>query len=271
MLECGLPGETAIRARWHIAVRAALSKRTKRRDVVDGAMACCATTAGRIHTAAGDQSRGWRAPPMIEEADSGSWPPDPAALPPCFSTTTRRPGAGGGAEADSDGDEIDLTGDLTEPPDSPTRATATITTAKCPDDYNVDMDGVEGSPDLCLAAVELLYVARRSVDTSRLWTMRWPQNAVSLIGRAGALSPGKTYKLMRALRKHHALNYLDQLWMLASDRRHTRRMPPPRYLNSKLTGGVCKSGWGRAETRPTTSCLAGSLCSGARLTSPHAS
>ena len=51
--------------------------------------------------------------------------------------------------------------------------------------------------------------------------MRWPQNAVSLVGRAGALSPGKTYKLMRALRKH-ALNYLDQQWMLASDRRHAK-------------------------------------------------
>ena len=42
--------------------------------------------------------------------------------------------------------------------------------------------------------------------------MRWPQNAVSLVGRASALSPGKTYKLMRALRKHALnLNYLDQL------------------------------------------------------------
>ena len=51
--------------------------------------------------------------------------------------------------------------------------------------------------------------------------MRWPQNAVSLFGRAGALSPGKTYLLMRALRKH-ALNYLDQLWVLASDRRHAK-------------------------------------------------
>ena len=51
--------------------------------------------------------------------------------------------------------------------------------------------------------------------------MRWPQNAVSLVGRAGTLSPGKTYKLMRALRKH-ALNYIDQLWMLASDRRHAK-------------------------------------------------
>ena len=40
MLECGLPGETAIRARWHTAVRAALAKRIKRRDVIDGVMAC---------------------------------------------------------------------------------------------------------------------------------------------------------------------------------------------------------------------------------------
>jgi hypothetical protein len=37
--------------------------------------------------------------------------------------------------------------------------------------------------------------------------MRWPQNAVSVVGRAGALSPGKTYTLIRALCKH-ALNYL---------------------------------------------------------------
>ena len=85
----------------------------------------------------------------------------------------------------------------------------------------MDWNGAEGAADPCLAAVELLHVARRSVDTSRWWTMRWPQNAVSLLGRAGALSPGKTYKLMRALRKH-ALNYLDQLWMLASDRRHAK-------------------------------------------------
>ena len=52
--------------------------------------------------------------------------------------------------------------------------------------------------------------------------MRLPQNAVRLVGRAGgALSPGKTYKLMRALRKH-APNYLDQWWMLASERRHAK-------------------------------------------------
>ena len=141
---------------------------------------------------------------------------------PCFGSSACRSGAGGGAETDSDGDEVDPVGGLTEPPDPPTRTKATITTAKRPAfEYHVDWNGVEGAADPCLASVKLLHVARQSVDTSRWWTMRWPQNAVSLVGRAGELSPGDTYKLMRALRKH-ALNYLDQLWMLASDRRHAK-------------------------------------------------
>ena len=146
----------------------------------------------------------------VEEAESDSWFPDPAASPPCFGSSACRSGAGGDGETDSDGDEVDLVGGLTEPPDSPTSTTATITTVERPVDYHVDWDGVESASDPCLAAVKLLQVARQSVDTSRWWTMRWPQNAVSLVGRAGGLSPGKTYKLMRALRKH-ALNYLDQL------------------------------------------------------------
>ena len=149
-------------------------------------------------------------------------------------------GAGGGAETDSDGDEIDLTGDPTEPPDSPTRTTATITTAKCPVDYNIDWDGVEGAADPCLAGVELLHVACRSVDTSRWWTMRWPQNAVGLVGRTGALSPDKTYKLMRALRKH-ASNYLGQLRMLASDRQHAKE------ATAQLS--ELKADWGRVQKR----------------------
>ena len=219
VLECGLPGGSAIRTRWHAAVRLTLSKWIKRRDVVDGVISCCSTTAGRIHTAAGDQSRGWVAPPMVEEADSGSWLQDPAASPPCFGSSTRD--RGGGAGADSEDDEVESLDDPAETPDPPTRTTATITTARRQVEYHEDWDGVESAADPCLAAVKLLHVARRSVDTSRWWTMRWPQNAVSLVGRAGGLSPGKTYKLMRVLRKH-ALNYLDQLWMLASDRRHAK-------------------------------------------------
>ena len=83
---------------------------------------------------------------MVEEAASGSWSPGPAAPPPCFGPSPRQSGAGGGAEADSDGDEVDSVGDPAEPPDSPTRTTATITTAKRPVEYHADWDGVEGRP-----------------------------------------------------------------------------------------------------------------------------
>ena len=72
MLECKLPGDSAIRTRWHAAVRAALNGRIKRRDVVDGIMRCWETTDGCIHSAAGDQSRGWCAPRMVEEPGTGA-------------------------------------------------------------------------------------------------------------------------------------------------------------------------------------------------------
>ena len=153
-----------------------LSKWIKRRGVVDGIVACWATTDRRIHTAAGDQSRGWCAPPIVEEADSGRETLDPAAPAPCFSPTSRRTGADDGAAAGSDDDATDLSGDPTGPAfDSPKRTTAAITTAECSIDYSMDWDGVEGAADPCLAAVELLNVARQSaVDTSRWWTMSTP-------------------------------------------------------------------------------------------------
>ena len=61
MLECSLPGERGTRCRWHIAIRSAIPKRIKNRAVVGGIMACWSTEDCRIHTAAGDQSRGWPA------------------------------------------------------------------------------------------------------------------------------------------------------------------------------------------------------------------
>ena len=73
MLECSLPSERGIRSRrWHIAIRSAISKRIKNRAVVGAIMACWSTADGWIHTAAVDQSRGWRAPSMVEEVDSGA-------------------------------------------------------------------------------------------------------------------------------------------------------------------------------------------------------
>ena len=96
---------------------------------------------------------------MVEEADSGSWSPDPAAPVPYFSPTSRRTGADDGAAADSDDDATGLTGDpggLASDP--PKRTTAAITTSKCLIDYNVDWDGAEGAAGPCLAAVKLLHV-----------------------------------------------------------------------------------------------------------------
>ena len=87
--------------------------------------------------------------------------------------------------------------------------------------------------------------------------MRWPQNAVSLVGRAGALSPGKTYKLMRALRKH-ALIYLDQLWMLASDRRHAKDATA-HVPELKADWGRVQKRLGKCRDKAETSCPAGLL------------
>ena len=142
--------------------------------------------------------------------------------------------------------------------ESPKRTTAAIIIAKCSVEYTVDWDGLEGAAGPCLAAVELLHVARQFADTSRWWAMRWPQNAVSLVGGAGALSPGKTYQLKRALRKH-PLNYLDQLWMLASDRRHAKDATAQM---AEIKADWCRvqkllGTWGRAVTRPINICFRG--------------
>ena len=164
MLECALPGESAIRALWHVAVRSALSKHTKRRDVVDDTMACWTTTDGRIHTAAGDQSRGWCAPPMAEEVDSGSWLPDPTAPTPCFGPTSPQTGDDNDPATDSDDEITDLTSDVSSDPidpisDPPARRTAATRTAKGLINCNVDWNGVENAADPCLAAVRLLHIA----------------------------------------------------------------------------------------------------------------
>ena len=54
------------------------------------------------------------------------------------------------------------------------------------------------------------------------------------------MSPGKTHKLMRALRKH-ALNYLGQLWLLASDRRHAK--------DAIVRTAELKADWRRVQKR----------------------
>ena len=49
--------------------------------------------------------------------------------------------------------------------------------------------------------VHHVHSARQTVDTSRWWTLRWPNNAISLLGTACGLNTESTYKLLRVMRK----------------------------------------------------------------------
>jgi len=88
---------------------------------------------------------------------------------------------------------------------------STITTANGVFGYSNDWDGVTSASDPALAAARLLHSARQMTDTSRWWTMRWPSNAVSLLGRAGNLSTGQTYDLLKKLWRVSA-EFSEQLW-----------------------------------------------------------
>ena len=88
-----------------------------------------------------------------------------------------------------------------------------ITTANGVYAYNHDWNGIERSTRPTHAAARLLHFARQRTDTSRWWSMRWPSDVVSLVGRACDLGTGKTYELTRQLRDH-SVTYLRQLWQL---------------------------------------------------------
>ena len=134
--------------------------------------------------------------------------------------------AGGAAATEADDDITDLTGDMVSDPASGPISNLPSQTAKGSVSYDVDWDGIEAAPDPCLAAVKLLHVARQMVGTSRWWTVRWPQNTVSLIGRADKLSPGKTYKLTRALGRHRPV---DSFHVSVAPPRRTHRWPFPLF------------------------------------------
>ena len=99
--------------------------------------------------------------------------------------------------------------------------TPTIVTANGVYVYNCDWNGIEKSRRPTHAAAGLLHRARQRTDTSRWWSMRWPSDAVSLLGRACDLHTGNTYELMRQLREHSA-SHLRLLWRLTTDRRQCR-------------------------------------------------
>ena len=57
------------------------------------------------------------------------------------------------------------------------------------------------------------------VDTSRWWTLRWPNSAISLLGTVCGLSTEGTFKLLRVLRKV-MIQHARELWAVVMDRRH---------------------------------------------------
>ena len=57
------------------------------------------------------------------------------------------------------------------------------------------------------------------VDTSRWWTLRWPNSAISLLGTACGLSTEGTFELLRRLRKV-TVHHVRELWAVLMDRCH---------------------------------------------------
>ena len=67
--------------------------------------------------------------------------------------------------------------------------------------------------------LRLLHSVRQMVYTSRWWTLRWPNSAISLIGTACGLNTEGTLKLLRKLRKV-MVQHVRELWAVVMDRRH---------------------------------------------------
>ena len=70
-----------------------------------------------------------------------------------------------------------------------------------------------------LAILRLLHSARQAVGTSRWWTLRWPNNTISLLGAACGLNTEGTYTLFREMRKV-MLHHVRELWAVVMDRRY---------------------------------------------------
>ena len=87
--------------------------------------------------------------------------------------------------------------------------------------YDTDWNNIKRAARPTLAAARLLHLARQRNNTPRWWTMRWPSDAVSVIGRACGLYTGRTCDLVRALRKPPT-RYLRELWQLTVERRRDR-------------------------------------------------
>ena len=135
---------------------------------------------GFIHTALEDEPNGWQAPAMRLVGNDGKWG-FVGGTPPTFDRREYW-------EDDSDdGDVTDLTDGATDAiaaAESDAAAEAKVHTATGDAAYNGGWNGIGSSDDPTLATLRLLHTARQMVGTSRWWTLRWPNSAISLLGTA---------------------------------------------------------------------------------------
>ena len=132
----------------------------------------------------------------MKRNDDGGWDFDASGVQPAFDPERRH-----GASASVDVNE----GDTDDDDDTPAVATANGVYG-----YNCDWNDIEKSERPTRAAAMLLNRARQRTDISRWCSMRWPSDAVSLLGRACDLNTGKTNELLRQLREL-SVTHLKQL------------------------------------------------------------
>jgi hypothetical protein len=183
-LQCTLAEETSVRKRWRAAIKRTIVAAATDLVVAEKVIACWThLTDGTIHTSAGDQASDWRPPTLAERDRDGGWDFVPSGVQPSFGLR----GDHSGFSSDDDSDASDA-GDDNH-----------IVTANGTFSYTDDWNHIERSRCPTIAAANLLHLARQRTDTSRWWSMRWPSDAVSLVGRSLNLDTGKTYKLMLRL------------------------------------------------------------------------
>ena len=122
---------------------------------------------------------------------------------------------------DSDDDDVtDLTdgaaGVIAAAAKSDAAAEKKVRTATGDAEYNADWNGIDSSNDPTLATLRLLHSARLMVGTSRWWTLRWPNIAISLLGTACGLSTEGTFKQLRVLREV-MVQHVRALWAVVMD------------------------------------------------------
>ena len=190
MLQCALLHETKVRREWHSAMCKTLEGCTDNARVINAAMECwSASDRGVIHTAVKDQAIGWQVPTTRMIGNDGKWKFSNGSPPFTFD---RREHWDKNSGDDDDDDVMDLmdgaadaTTDAAELDTGAQRAVRTATGGAA---YNVYWNGIDSSEDPTLATLRLLHSARQTVGTSRWWTLRWPNNAISLLGTACGLN-----------------------------------------------------------------------------------